>query len=106
MWQMKANKIPYESIEASETIIWNVVKKDVRPDTMFATYDKSYVEGKTRTEVDTYKCSKSETSSLQSKFVPTDVWGLQKVCKSPGVLGIKNLIKLKKSTVDWLSPEA
>lgn len=34
MWQLKENKIPYESIHDNETIIWNVVKNDMRPDTL------------------------------------------------------------------------
>lgn len=33
MWQMKENKIPYSSIHDIETIIWNVVKNNLRPDT-------------------------------------------------------------------------
>jgi serine/threonine protein kinase len=34
MWQLKEGKIPYASIHANETIIWNVVKKDMRPDSL------------------------------------------------------------------------
>lgn len=34
MWQLKENKIPYGSIRANETILWNVVKRDMRPDSV------------------------------------------------------------------------
>lgn len=34
MWQMKENKIPYTAIQANETILWNVVKHDMRPDSL------------------------------------------------------------------------
>lgn len=32
MWQIKENQLPYELIQSNETILWNVVKRDMRPD--------------------------------------------------------------------------
>lgn len=34
MWQLKTNKIPYGLTLANETIIYNVVKEDMRPDSL------------------------------------------------------------------------
>lgn len=37
MWQIKENLIPYGTALANETIIYNVVKEDMRPDSLKAT---------------------------------------------------------------------
>lgn len=34
MWQLKENRIPYGNISKSEIIIWNVVKHNLRPDSL------------------------------------------------------------------------
>lgn len=64
MWQMKENKIPYGTTLANETIIYNVVKEHMRPDSL-----------KFRSLVDepvslTKEATKSETSLMKvKKFV-------------------------------------
>lgn len=34
MWQLKENELPYSSIYSNEIIIWNVVKNNLRPDSI------------------------------------------------------------------------
>lgn len=68
MWQMKENKIPYSSIQANETIIWNVVKNNMRPDSSelnLPSY-QTPIAKKSRRAFETIQC-KSDSSFLQVK---------------------------------------
>lgn len=66
MWQLKENRIPYGSLE-NETIIWNVVKNNMRPDSLKVCKDVIHVAKKPRVFVETHHLSKSETSFVQIK---------------------------------------
>lgn len=66
MWQMKENRIPYGSLE-NETIIWNVVRNNMRPDSLKACMDENHIVKKSRKMVETQHLSKSESSFMQVK---------------------------------------
>lgn len=98
MWQMKENKLPYESISANETIIWNVVKNDMRPDTLWTICNHLKSEPrKTFSE----KCCKSESSFLQlTKFMDfplTPKTYNRSIKKVPEILASKRTVE-KSST--------
>lgn len=68
MWQLKENEIPYSLIKANETIIWNVVRRNLRPDSLQLEFlsDVPNVFKRTRKSFeDVEPCSKSESSFLK-----------------------------------------
>lgn len=69
---MKENKLPYESIHANETVIWNVVKNDMRPDTLSTISSK-----RGRFKLPQKSC-KSESSLLHA----VKLWDFQLTPKS------------------------
>jgi hypothetical protein len=104
MWQMKENQIPYASIYANETIIWNVVKNDLRPDSLKAKLlsDEPKMFKQSRKVGDGHHCSKSESSFLQvKKFISLPLTPKsynRNVEKIPEILVNKPLRMVEKSS--------
>jgi serine/threonine protein kinase len=66
MWQMKEVELPYGSIYSNEIIIWNVVKNNLRPDSI----DSSSPKIKSTLQVNEKKSCKTEIKFLQvEKFI-------------------------------------
>lgn len=66
MWQMKENQIPYGSVYPNETVIWNVVKNDMRPDSLKVRFlsDESHNLKRPRSSLSDTQC-RSESSFLK-----------------------------------------
>ena len=66
MWQLKENRIPYGSLE-NETIIWNVVRNNMRPDSLKARRGDFNLVNQSRKMGETHHLSKSESTFMQIK---------------------------------------
>ena len=97
MWQMKELKIPYESILSNETIIWMVVKKNIRPDSTGISMPNNEINFVQRFGrfLEVKQCSKSESSFMElKKIVDSPVmptYSIRNIDKNPRILMNKPL---------------
>lgn len=67
---MKENELPYSSISANETVIWNVVRRDLRPDSLKLRFLCTKALNRPRSSIDEPSPrSLSESSFLQVKAI-------------------------------------
>lgn len=67
MWQMKENQVPYGDLP-NETVMWNVVKNDMRPDSHWRNFTEFHgKQNSMGAQAAKEFCSKSESSFLQVK---------------------------------------
>ncbi|CRL06352.1 CLUMA_CG018967, isoform A [Clunio marinus] len=96
MWQMKANKIPYDCIVENETIIWNVVKNDMRPDSITVNFvNKAFndvtKQQHSKTELSFHQLKKVINSPLTPKFFKRNIENVPDVLINKPLKLLQNL---------------